>query len=94
MIKVIKRVEMANDNDIYEIVLGSPLEIIKDDDGFSIIEDDEAIDWRKTHKGAELAAKEWAMRDDLIVTGYGKHSGQKLWKLPDKLLAEIKKRIE
>jgi len=70
------------------------LEIIKDDDGYSIIEGSEAIDWRKTQKGAELAAKEWAMRDDLIVTGYGKHSGRQLWQLPEKLLAEIKKRIE
>ena len=34
-----------------------------------------------------------AIDDDLIIRGYGPHSGRKFWQLPDKIQAKIKKFI-
>ena len=80
----IKEIRMAGHNDIYEVLYDtSPLEDIKE--GWVTAEEMEDSGLFAT----KASAMEWS--EDAPVTGYGTHSGRKLWQLPTRLRREISK---
>lgn len=87
--KTVTRIEMANDNDIYDVKFGALLEIKPDGEGFTIYEDGEEINYYHTKQQAEEAITESVVDSQLIVTGYGKHSGRKFWQLPTKIQESV-----
>lgn len=90
IIREIISVEMSN-NEIYQVELGKLIRVVadSDDEGFNVLEGEEEINWFLNESDAEKAALAWAMDDDLIVKGFGEHSGKKLWQLPDSIRDQI-----
>ena len=87
----IKRVEMANDDSLYEITKGDPITVQYSGGNADIFVSGEEVE---TVKPSEVkdALISWMTDDgDLAVSGYGKHSGRKFWQLPDALQTEVLK---
>ena len=87
-------IEMANDNDLYEVSTGGTLTLRKNtEEDFEILLDGEVIDEAYNQKDAETCLLSHAIDNDLIIQGYGRYSGRKFWQLPDALQKEILQRI-
>lgn len=86
---LITAIEMAADNDIYEVTLGGAFTRKAAEGGFCIYLDNEEINWLETEEKADDFIKESAIEGSLITTGYGKNSGKKFWQLPEKLQKEV-----
>ncbi len=92
--KTIKRIEMANNNDIYNVETNQTLTIKQTDDNYyEIYADDELIcDNERSLSSAQQFAEEYATDDgNLVIVGYGTHSGRKFWQLDDELQQKILK---
>jgi hypothetical protein len=89
--KKVTRIEMADDNNIYDLSFGKELTIKPEGEGFSTFEGNEENNYYHTKEQAEQANAESIIDDDLIITGYGKHSGRKFWQLPESMKAKIRK---
>ena len=92
--RVITRIEMANNEDIYNVGTGETLAIVDSKDGyFEVFENNECIlDNAISFQEALNCAKEYVVNDGMIiVTGYGKHSGRKFWQLPKSLQKQVLK---
>ena len=87
----IKKVEMANDSDVYSITF-EPIDkdFIADVKGFYEGDFDMAcFDYE-----IPLSKKDCLdLSGEAVVSGYGKHSGKKLWQLPSKIKAKISKML-
>jgi len=90
--KQITGIAMASTNDIYKIVTGNNIIIQHENDGtYSIYIDSEILeDNISLMAEARAQAINWAIDDDLVITGYGRSSGRKFWQLPAKLQDQIR----
>ncbi len=88
--KTITSITMANDNDIEAVTLGKDITVKESEGFYTVFEGSEPVNDYYTSEQANEAAKELIIDDDLIVQGYGTHSGRKYWQLPDNLKLQIK----
>jgi len=87
----VKRIEMANDDSLYDVTKGDPITVKYSGGDADIFVSGEEV---ATVKPSEVkdALIAWMTDDgDLTVSGYGKHSGRKFWQLPDALQTEVLK---
>lgn len=71
--KTIQDVQMANQNDVFDVQLGATIAVAKVNDEFgdwALIEDGEEQDWFDTYQEAVKAAHEW-ISDDQVVNVFG-----------------------
>lgn len=80
----LKNIEMANDNEIFEMTFDGKIEVKQSelDDGYDVLIDGEEIEWFDNQEDAIAEAEDYTIDDMLIVSGYGTHSGRKFWQLP------------
>lgn len=88
--KAIKSIEMANDNDIYEVTFEASIQVkpCNTSGGFNIIVNGEESDWREREAPAIEEAKTYMIDDHMIISGYGTNSGRKFWQLPKSIQQE------
>lgn len=90
--KQVKSIEMASSEELYQVqFLDTELTIKPDGEGFSILLGDEEQNWYQTKAQAVADLKSYAIDDDLVVRGFGVHSGRKFWQLPEELKEQILK---
>ena len=90
--KVIKSIEMASSEDIYEVrFTGEKLTVSPDSDGggYDVLLDGEEVFWAPSEAEAVETLVKYAVDDHLIISGYGTYSGRKFWQLPDKIQRTI-----
>lgn len=90
--KRVASIEMANDKDIYHVRFHGDIEVSPAggaQGGFDIAIAGEAIDWAEFKEQAAQEAEGYIVDEDLVVSGFGKHSGRKFWQLPQKLQREV-----
>lgn len=88
--KQITRIEMAGDTDLFAVITGDQLIINKlADDDYVIVLNGEVIDEYHSQQDAEEDIIKYAIDDDMIIQGWGTHSGGKYWQLPEAIQEEI-----
>lgn len=87
----ITNIEMANSKELYCIIFGDTIEIKQESNGkgFDIRIAGEEYDFAESKREANALAKDYIIDEDLIISGYGMHSGRKFWQLPQKLQNEV-----
>lgn len=90
--KQITGINMASSNAIYQIITGSNVTFQHENDGtYSICIGSEIVeDNISLMAEAQAQAIIWAIDEDLIITGYGCHSGRKFHQLPAQLQSQIR----
>ena len=87
----IKRIEMANDDSLYEITKGNPITVKYSGGDADIFVSGEEVDTVKPSEVKDALISWMTYGGYLVVSGYGKHSGRKFWQLPDALQTEVLK---
>lgn len=92
--KIVTGIEMADNFNIYDVSFRGFLEIFEDPDEpvwyrIRNHEGEEQGNGFVTRKAARQYMIEYAVDEDLVITGYGKHSGRKFWQLPEELQSKI-----
>lgn len=88
----VTRIEMANDNELYEVSTRGQLTVNKlADDDFEILLNGEVIDEACSQQEADDTILEYVVDEYMVVSGYGKHSGCKFWQLPESIQNEVMK---
>ena len=74
----------------YEVTFGGIIELKKaKEGGFNIWVNGEESDWKDNEQDAIEEAATYIISDDLIIKGYGTHSGRKFWQLPESIQDEV-----
>ena len=93
--KEVTYIEMANDTDIFSVDLGRKIRFKKasDGEGFDLYYESKLIEeicHAFTRQEARRDVTRYLVDGDLIISGYGKHSGCKFWQLPKRLQGQIR----
>jgi len=90
--KVVKKIEMADDANLYDVKFDGTVSIIKDGI-YYIVEDNNGDELSRstTLITAENDILDCAVDPMLVITGYGIYSGRKFWQLPDDIQHQVYK---
>lgn len=89
--KQVNGIEMANSKELYGVDYSGKIEIkpASNGEGFELWINGEESDFAETKREANALAKDYIVDSQLIVSGYGTHSGRKFWQLPQKIQTEV-----